>query len=130
MANFYGSGRTNYVKVKDKDKFKELCEKYDFTFIEQDGKVGFYTNNEDGDSTFWEEDENEDMQPTDTLPEFAELMKDNEVLVFQRIGNEKMRYLVGEAIAYNNKGKSVVVSINDIYAKAKKLGKNISIAEY
>lgn len=129
MANFYGTGRSNYVKVTNEDKFIELCKKYGLTFIESEGKVGFYSNQEDGDF-LTEFDEDGNLVEDDALTEFSKLLKDNEVLVYMVVGNEKHRYLTGYSVAINNKGVKKSVDITDIYKKAEKLGKNITIAEY
>jgi hypothetical protein len=33
MADWYGSARSNYFRVKDVEKFRELCSRWDITFI-------------------------------------------------------------------------------------------------
>ena len=128
MADFYGTGRTNYVKCGDIEKWKSLCNEFGLSmlFNNKDNSVGFTTDNSDL-PIF--EDENGDER--DILNEFSKLLLDNnEVLIFQLIGNEKNRYLAGFSIAINKKGRTEVVSIMDIYDKAKKLGSNITKCEY
>ncbi len=130
MADYYGQGRTNYVKVKDVEKFKELCDEFNMHFIENgNGKVGFYTESEDGGTTiFVEPDEDEsgdiiyngDVQ-RDILDEVVPLLDDGEVLIFVHNGNEKMRYLGGYSYAINNKGESKSLNINSIFDLAKDL---------
>lgn len=133
MANYYGTGRSNYVRVSDLEKFKQICIKYGLTFIQnKEGLVGFTCEEmEDGDvPAFIYDEETEDDISVDPLKEMSELLLDNEVLVHQTIGNEKMRYVSGYSIAINNKGKFVSIGLDDIYKKAKKLGKNITQAQY
>ena len=132
MANFYGSGRSNYVTVTDVEKFKELCTEFEMEFIEKDGKVGCYSLNEDGDTTIYVEDEEEESgcQERNFINEVYPLLADEEVLVFMNVGSEKMRYLSGQSIAINNKGERESIDIYDIYEKAKTIGKNITLAEY
>ncbi len=135
MANFYGTGRSNYVEVTDVEKFKSLCKKFDLEFItEKQGKktkVGFLTNSEDGDLPYDIYDEDtEDMIEVEPLIEFSHLLKDEEVLVFQFAGAEKHRYITGSSIAINNKQETVRVDLNDILTKAESLGKNITSCEY
>lgn len=132
MANYYGIGRSNYVRVTDEERFKALCDERNLRVItDKKGLIGCMSDNEDGSFDGWEEDENEDMvQMPDFMDEVAEILKPNEVFVWMSTGNEKMRYLNGYALAINSKGKSVGVNLNDIYKKAKKLGKNITPAEY
>lgn len=133
MANYYGSGRSNYVTVTDKEKWKELCNKFSVDFLENsNGKVGFTCTSEDGDlpSTIEDPEESQDDIEVEPLEEFCKLLADEEVLVFQTVGNEKLRYLNGYAIAYNNKGEYVTVNLSDIYEEAQHLGKNITTCEY
>jgi hypothetical protein len=45
-------------------------------------------------------------------------------------GAEKLRYIAGYAVAYNSKGETVSLNLDDIYDKAKSLGTNITTATY
>lgn len=130
MANFYGSGRSNYVKVKDKAHFETLCEEFGLTFIEDKGGVGFYSNNEDGGFNSYFEDEKGEEYERNPLKEFSECLKKDEVLVYMCVGSEKMRYLSGFATAINSDGDEIDMNIDRIYNEAKTLGKNITLAEY
>lgn len=86
---------------------------------------------EDGYPYLQDEDGNE-------FGDFAELvsecLEDDSILIFMENGYEKMRYLTGSACAYNNKGETCAVNINDIYELAEqKLGvsrADITRAEY
>ena len=42
---------------------------------------------------------------------------DGQWCVIQEVGAEKLRYLVGYATAFNNKGEVITISIDDIFAK-------------
>lgn len=133
MANYYGLGRSNYVTVSDKEKWKELCDKFGVQFIENpDSQVGFLCNNEEGDlpSHIENPEESQDDIEVEPMEEFCKLVADEEVLVFQTVGYEKLRYLSGYAIAYNNRGEYVNVSLQDIYKKSETLGTNITVCEY
>ena len=132
MANFYGSGRSNYVSIKPKmrEKFIELCGDFELRFIEREDKVGFFSDTEDGGFGGYFEDEDGITTSRDALHEFSELLEKGEVLIFITVGSEKMRYICGYALAINSKGEMVDVSLDDIYKKAKSLGKNITTAEY
>lgn len=133
MANYYGHGRSNYIKVSDPEKFKELCEERGLTVIEQEGGgIGCISENEDGDiNNFGYDDETGDeVERPDFMEEVAKILLDDEVFIWMSIGNEKMRYLSGYATAINNKGKTKSVNLNNIYTLGKKLGKNVTEAEY
>ena len=132
MANYYGTARSNYVEVTDKEKFKEICEKYGLTFIEGKGKVGFLTDEiENGylPDCFYIEEKDEELDG-DPLEELALLLKDNEVLIFQHIGAEKYRFLNGYSKAINNQLKTKEIGIENIYEIAEELGKNITECIY
>jgi hypothetical protein len=45
-------------------------------------------------------------------------------------GSEKLRYIRGYAFAFNNKGETKFLSLDDIYEMAKPLGSDIQKAEY
>ena len=45
-------------------------------------------------------------------------------------GNEKMRYVMGYAHAYNWKGEVKTIDLRDIYELAKELGNDITEVEF
>jgi hypothetical protein len=45
-------------------------------------------------------------------------------------GAEKLRYIHGYAIAFNNKGETRMIHLTDIYKIAEELGKDVKKAEY
>ena len=135
MANYYATARSNYFKVKDVEKFKELCTKINVEMIESQGKVGFICT-QDPDcgslpSSIYKE-ELDDFEEIDLCELVAEHLEEGEVAVMMEAGYEKFRYVTGYAMAVNWKGEVVDVNINDIYKKAQEElgGENISMAEY
>lgn len=136
MADWYGFARSNYFHVKDKEKFKEFCDKWNLEMFEgDDGTVGMLAGDASSNGGWprclWDDD-NEDQEVADFDDFFDELAThlDKDVAILQEVGAEKLRYLTGWAVAVNAKGKTVWVNINDIYKKAKKLGNVVSEAEY
>jgi len=120
MANWYGSSRSNYFRVKDCDAFLQWVEKRG---------LGFFKNGEDaalfaihsGDSTdagSWPSYDLEADTEIDLVAELAQHLPKGEVAVLMEIGAEKLRYLTGIAIAVNHKGRAAVVSLDDVYRKA------------
>lgn len=135
MANYYGNSRSNYFKVKDKEKFKNFLDlMYDMEYIEDsEGRVGFLVSGEGGSipCEIWDENADEYVElDFDRL--LAQHLQDGEVAIYQEVGAEKLRYLVGYSIAVNSKGERVAVSINDIYRLAQEElgGENITLCEY
>ena len=56
-------------------------------------------------------------------------LADGEVAVLMKIGNKKLRYVSGSAVAVNNQGSSVSINLGSIYRAARRLGGNITTAE-
>jgi hypothetical protein len=142
MANYYATARSNYFAVKDEKAFREWTALLGLTILEPthhdkvaDGirRFGIAPGNGD-DSGGWptsiyheNTDECEDIDVSELL---AAHLANDEVAVLLEVGNEKLRYVSGSAVAVNNKGKFVLMELNDIYHKARRLGKNITMAEY
>lgn len=140
MANWYGSARSNYFKVKDPEAFKAAMKPLEVEVWEGSdrGTLGDATGmfalggaDEYGGwpSSRWDEeaDDSVEIYLQDII---AEHLADGEVAVLVEVGAEKLRYLTGSAVAFNNKGEERRVSIDDIFTLAKELGPNITAAAY
>ncbi|MHB8409563.1 MAG: hypothetical protein ACYDHY_15975 [Acidiferrobacterales bacterium] len=107
----------------------------DVNVVEDDGRFVLLGDNADGAGwPCWRTNGNADEAEEFDLPAFVSqhLAKD-EVAIFMEVGAEKLRYLVGYAVAINDKGKRKTVSLGDIYKQAEKLvpkGIKIATAEY
>lgn len=119
MANWYGSSRTNYFRVKDADAFRRAMEQFEVDVWNKEGDAtlfGLGANTEDGGWPSYDMETDEDFDFADKVsPHLAE----GEICVMQTIGAEKLRYLSGFATAINHLGERVDVSIRDIYQLAK-----------
>lgn len=140
MANYYSMGRTNHFAVKDPDAFLAAVTPIvnfgdgDIVREERDGVDGFVLCFPDGFPSEIHDLENEDTwdMPVeiDWQVLISEHLADGEVCIIQEIGNEKLRYLTGYSLAFNNKGEKEYVSLYQIYDQAKELGTRITEAEY
>jgi hypothetical protein len=134
MANYYGSSRSNYFKVKDNGKFEEFIDSMSLELIEDNvGRVGFLVNDESGGIPYERYDEEtDDYVEVDFDKELASHLQEDQVAIYQEVGAEKLRYLTGYSVAVNSKGEKATVSINDIYNIAEKElgGKDITLCEY
>ena len=137
MANFYGSCRTNYFKVKSNGKFEEAMG--EISGIEvitgADDTYGILGDDPDGGTWpgFTWDEETGDMVEIDLMDIVSKHLIDGEVAIFMECGAEKLRYVVGCAVAVNNKGDMRVINMSDIYNKAKELTDrpdDITVAEY
>ncbi len=134
MANYFAFSRSNYFAVKDREAFSLFCKNLGLVVIEQEPEdkdpnaftlVGFY--NEEGGIPSYDPTTQSDI---DFPEELAKHLVDGHVAVVEEIGWEKMRYLVGYAIAVNSKAETREVSLNDIYDAAKDLGAKVTPCEY
>jgi len=117
MANYYATARSNYFKVKDLEKFKKEMQDYAVEVVERDGLVALMSDDPDGAGwNFCVYDEESDDYIDNSAEEIiAPHLADGWVCVLQETGSEKLRYLIGYALAFNNKGEAVSVNLDDIY---------------
>jgi hypothetical protein len=143
MANYVPFMRSNYFAVKNRAAFEQFCKSYELRLIEHDKDsprrtdgtgeplVGFLGPDEGGIPASKFDVEKDDWVDADFFADLAAHVKPGWVAVVQEIGFEKLRYLVGVAVAVNAQGKTVEVSLNDIYTRANRLGTHpITRCEY
>jgi hypothetical protein len=123
MANYASSIRSNYFKVKDLEIFRRVIESFGSVDLQgtwkDDGDYVTLIGNEYSDG--WPEILDDEGNEISIIDEVATHLQEGQVAVFLEIGQEKMRYFVGHAIAINSKGERQEVSINDIYQLAEEL---------
>jgi hypothetical protein len=125
MANWYGTARTNYFAVKDREAFNAWVDGFNGgvgIFTEKRGEeilVGLYSDN-DG---YWPSmrDTEEGLVDVDFEAELAAHLADGEVAIQMSAGAEKLAYISGQAVAFNNKGERREVWLNEIDALAREL---------
>ena len=141
MANYYATARSNYFAVKDEMTFRQWAEIIGLQVITPthldktaDGIPRFAITPAGGHDCGWPtqrlNEETKEFDVVDVPVDLASYLKDGEVAVLMEVGSEKLRYLRGYATAVNSAGKSVSMSLDDIYKRARKLGENITRAEY
>lgn len=121
MSNWYGAARSNYVRIKDMDALKAAIDGISITTqIDDDGRVAFF--GDDNDSGGWPmiEDEDGNVEPIDWSAVVCPHLVEGEILVIMEVGFERLRYLTGEALAYNHEGRVHQVNLNQIYTQAAK----------
>jgi len=132
MADWYGSARTNYFRVKDETRFRKWAESAgDMEVVKDDeGRVALLSQDEHGGWPGWRyNQETEEEEDLDLFQEVAEHLLEGSVAVFIEVGAEKLRYLTGRAVAVNASGQIVAHSLDQIYELAKSLGDEITLAE-
>ncbi len=66
----------------------------------------------------------------DFITELAVQLVEGSVAIVMQIGSERMRYLTGYAIAVNAAGAQASIDLDEIYARAKVLGRQITTCTY
>lgn len=138
MANYVGSVRSNYFRVRDETAFLNWVETLPSVVArrEDDDPERFTLLVEDGDDGGWPgwrfDELGEDEGEIDLHAELAGHLAEGEVAVLEEVGAEKLRYLVGYAVAVNHRGEKLAVSLDDIYEKVRAAGwgPDVSTATY
>ncbi len=137
MANYYGSARSNYFKVKDEAVFQEALSLIPDIEIHGDNESGFCILVSGGDYGGWPNmgwnEETEEDYDIDVPLLVSEHLIDGAVAIFMESGAEKLRYVTGYAEAINSKGERTSISLTDIYEAAAELTdtpEDITPAEY
>lgn len=134
MANYNGTSRTNYFRVKDQAKFHAWAESLDLTVEEKGGSFALFPGDYADDGAFpscVNDPESEaDGEELDFMLELSKHLADRSVAVRISAGAEKLRYVSGFADAINNRGERVSIHLDEIYELAASLGTEISLAEY
>lgn len=113
MSNYTGKARTNYVDVTDIDALREdLSNIIGLELIEKDGKYGFIFTHENPGAFY-------DHDVLEFVEWFSPYMEDGEVCIHMEIGSEGTSFLEGTAIAFDNKGREIRLSLDMIYAMAR-----------
>lgn len=106
MANWYGTTRTNYFRVKDEERYQQLFSRLsgeepveDFTKTVDKkiyhgfgsyGDISFYEFDEDGNIDY-----DSQVDIVDFISEVGKILTDDSCFVLTCVGNEKLRYLTG-----------------------------------
>ena len=131
MANYYCSARTNYFRVKDEKAFEAWVEQREVRLVRDPGQPGFFAllpDTEEGSFPKYDYGIEEEF---DFVAELSKHLTEDSVAVLLETGAERLRYLVGQAIAVNAKGETIEVSLEDIYPLAEaQFGVKPTRAEY
>ena len=122
MANYMAVTRTNYFRVTDEDRYKELFEKLtseddieDFTKRTEDGVIlhgfGCY-----GDVEYYDDDADE-YDFDEWLSKLQEIIPDDEAFILESSGYEKLRYVTGWVVVVTR--KEIASMSCDSWAKKK-----------
>lgn len=136
MANWIGSARTNYFRVKDVEAFKTWAAAASLVVFEEDGRFGVYSEDEYGGwpEIVFDDDATDAHRDFDIVYELAQHVVEGEIVVCLEAGAEKLRYITGKAIAFKaaaDGADKISITLDDIYELAvQKWGQRPAAAEY
>lgn len=142
MANYYGAARSNYFKVNDLKGFIKKMKPFNVDVFGRDDSININDLSNDDEITLlsdydggwnWYIDDGTNFCESNPVDLISPFLQPNQVCILMEGGAEKLRYINGYAIAFDNTGESIELSLYDIYAKAKKkfgVKANITRAEY
>lgn len=124
------AARSNYFAVKDLDAFQKAMNEFGLFQLQKDSQDRVCVLHVEPDYRWghwptWVEDEDGELEPFDFFGLIASHLKDGEVAVFTHVSNDKLRSIVGYAVAVNSAGDVQQVSLSDIWDKADKMGSSI-----
>lgn len=126
MANYVAVARSTYFRVKDEASFRStIADIPDLGLYEHTTAAGikeFAIHAADSDSGGWPQyfvdDVPDEDEPLDLTQILAPHLAEDSIAVLMEIGNEKMRYLGGHAVAVDSNGEVEHVDLNDIFQAA------------
>jgi hypothetical protein len=120
MADWHGTARSNYFKVRDNENFGTFMQQ--LLSMTAEHNVGDNTwlvqasdyNNGGFNWTIYDEDYEPD-DSVNAMDEFASHLQEGEVAIFFEIGSEKLSYITGNSIAIAWNGEITIINLSDIY---------------
>jgi hypothetical protein len=128
MANYCGRTRTNYFRVTDEEKFRQvmanvLCSDDDLEIFEEDGesgkKFGFCCCGVIQGTKQLLDDEDCEEDYDEFIRLLQEVVADDDAIIITEVGYEKLRYLVGRSEIITKTGFKVI-SLRDATLEAAK----------
>jgi hypothetical protein len=121
MANYTARARSNYFRVKNEERFRTFCGRYELDVIDRkkDDTKLFCVLMYDGLPPGGYYDDEGDWVEIDFIQELSEQLAEGEVAVVMEIADQMIWSLYGYACAVNSQGKVVELRLEDIYRLAK-----------
>jgi len=124
MANDVPIWRSNYFHVKDRETFQNWANNFsDNVDLEEENAddrtsaIALFPSDssEAGIPTDRINPTTEETEDCNFVQELAVHLCDGEVAILQEVGYESRRYIAGRAIAVRSDGKTLAISLDDIY---------------
>ncbi|RMH32061.1 MAG: hypothetical protein D6690_14510 [Nitrospirae bacterium] len=123
MANYIALCRSNYFAVRNPDDFRQFCQDWGLGCISKKDtdtaqELFGFVNNDGGIPAFRYDSKTNDFVEDTLFEHLAGHIQPGWVAIVQEVGFEKLRYLVGYAVAVSCDGELETVALSNIYALA------------
>lgn len=118
MADWYGTARSNYFKVRSESEFLKWAETVECEACQKNGRWAIVSTSANGGFASSRFDDGGEYVDFSIMEEIVPHLAEGAVAIFIEVGAEKSRYLTGEATAVSWTGEMVHVSLDDIYGLA------------
>lgn len=132
MANYTAAARSNYFRVKNQKAFRRWCKVFDLDILmpDEDGPEPFFAITPSSDTGSWPGFHPDTDEEFDIHHALAPHLDPRDIAILMHAGHEKLRYITGFATAVHADGRTVSISLRDIYDRAREeFGQDLSITE-
>jgi hypothetical protein len=136
MANWCGTSRSNYFRVKDEAAFREWAMSLNIGIFQNDQDAAMFAahpGEHRGDGS-WPSYDYEEREEIHFVNQLSAHLAEGQIAVLMAAGAENLHHITGDAVAVNPEGQVVNISLNDIYVKAARRFRmprsSITFAEY
>ncbi len=113
MENWWGFGRTNFVRVKDQKAFLHWARSLpNVSVIEKEGRFALCADGDDGWPAVMGKDGYKEFP---LIADSSKYLEDGEVFVFKQVGLFDDQYITGWAQAVNSTGEVLSIQLDDIH---------------
>lgn len=126
MANYVPIWRSNYFHLKDREAFQNWVNSFDDNVDLEEENAADPTSaialfqsdsSETGIPTYYINPTTKEAEDCNFIQQLAVHLCHGEVAILQEVGYESRRYIAGDAIAVRSDGKTLAVSLDDIYRR-------------
>lgn len=123
MASYTAAARSNYFRVKNQKAFRRWCKVFDLDILmpDEDGPEPFFAITPSSDTGCWPSFHTESDEEFDIHHELAPHLDPRDIAILMHAGHEKLRFITGFATAIHADGRTVTISLRDIYDRAREV---------
>jgi hypothetical protein len=120
MSQWSGASRSNYFRVKDEATFRKWAKRRGLGILESrkdGGRFAIYPEDSSDDGS-WPSYCLKTNTEIDIASELSKHLAKGEIAILMSAGADKLRYITGEALAVNDRGSVLSLTLDEIYLRA------------